>query len=225
MPEQTPPRTTPTPTPTPAQTAGKPPYPTLNAFGWGCVALIAVPALAVLALLATLAWSARGSTDFPRTAPEDMANRVFQHSQEAYDTLGFDRILRPAPERPGTSPENTFSSAYCWDNGPLGLDDKTVDGAYQLSHSWALDQVPASRATPALRRLHQHLRNTGWKITEYREGAGNQDWTLRAQRDDDAERMSFTWYPDRAYFTGGATPPAPTTPSGTGTTSPRQATT
>lgn len=100
-----------------------------------------------------------------------------------------------------------FSSSFCCDGGLLGLEDKTVDGAYQVSHNWALDHVPASQAVSGLRRLHQHRKDNGWEVTSYREDAKRGIWDLFVQRDDGAERMSFTWYPDREYFTGGASVP------------------
>lgn len=158
----------------------------------------------VVVLLASGSW---GSTELPRVAPEDMASRAFQRSQEAYDVLGFRRPVAAGVEDIGVSTENTFGSTFCYDGGLLGLEDKTVDGAYSMSHSWALDHVPASQAVPGLRRLHQHLADNGWKVTSYREGTHGRDWFLFVQRDGGDERMSFTWFPDREYFTGGATVP------------------
>lgn len=157
--------------------------------------------LGVLALVVTLAW---GSTDFPRVAPEEMANRALQRSHEAYDVLGFTRTIEPGVEDIGVSTENTLGSSFCYDGGLLGLEDETIDGAYSMNHHWALDRVPAAQAIPGLRRLHQYLKDNDWKISSYREGEQGQDWSLFVQRDDGAERMSFTWYPDRNYFTGGA---------------------
>ncbi|MFE9399944.1 hypothetical protein [Streptomyces flavidovirens] len=179
----------------------------LRALGCSCAALVVALVLVVLVLVVPLVWKSWGSTDFPRVAPEDMASRAFQRSQEAYDVVGFTRPVEPGVEQIGVSTENTFSSSFCYDGGPLGLEDKTVDGAYRMSHSWALDHVAASRAVSGLRRLHQHLKDNGWQVTSYREGAKGEDWDLFVQRDDGAERMSFTWFSDREYFTGGATVP------------------
>ncbi|MFB6783037.1 MULTISPECIES: hypothetical protein [unclassified Streptomyces] len=197
MPEET----VPTNTTPAAPTESRSPSSVLGALGCGCAALVAV---VVLVLVVPLVSGSLGSTGFPRVAPENMASRAFQRSQEAYDVVGFKRTVDPGVEDVGVSTENTFSSGFCYDGGLLGLEDKTVDGAYQMSHSWALDHVPASRAVSGLRRLHQHLKDNGWEVTSYRDGAkGN--WDLFVQRDDGAERMSFTWFPDREYFTGGAT--------------------
>ncbi|MEU8526922.1 hypothetical protein AB0C77_15195 [Streptomyces sp. NPDC048629] len=170
--------------------------------GCGGVAL-----LALLALLVPLVWHNAGSTDFPRVAPEEMADRALRRSQEAYGVLGFTRTIRPGVEDLGVSTENTLGSDYCHDGGLLGMEDKTVDGAYSMHHSWALDRVPASQAVPGMRRLHQHLKDEGWEITSYREGTKSGDWDLFVQRDDGDERMSFTWFADREYFMGGASVP------------------
>ncbi|MES9519008.1 hypothetical protein [Streptomyces capoamus] len=77
-----------------------------------------------------------------------------------------------------------------------------------MVHDWALDDVPESQAVPGLRRLHRRLREDGWTVSSYREGGKDgQDWSLYVRRDGEDERMSFTWSPDRRYFTGGATAP------------------
>ncbi|MFH8562425.1 hypothetical protein [Streptomyces sp. NPDC017988] len=170
----------------------------------GCVGAMLV---GVFLLVGTLAWSSWAATDFPRVAPEEMADRALQRSQEAYTAMGFQRTIDPGVEDIGVSTENTFGSDFCYDGGLLGLADETVDGAYAMSHRWALDHVPASQAVPGLRRLHRYLKDEGWNVTSYREGERGGSWDLFVQRDDGDERMSFTWYPDREYFTGGATVP------------------
>ncbi|MEV3932992.1 hypothetical protein [Streptomyces sp. NPDC049944] len=161
---------------------------------------------AALAFVCVLAFRfAWGSADYPRVAPQDMADRAFQQSQEAYDVLGFTRTVQPGVEDLGVSTENTLGSDYCYSGGLFNLDE-SVDGAHRMSHSWALDRVPESQAVPGLRRLHQQLKDDGWEVSSYRDGeAGN--WDLFVQRDDGDERMSFTWFPDREYFMGGASGP------------------
>ncbi|MFC8224624.1 hypothetical protein [Streptomyces sp. NPDC057287] len=186
-----PPTDTPAPVPTGSRTGS------LVRWALGGVALVVVCVLGV-----RFAW---GSTDYSRVAPEDMADRAFQRSQEAYDVMGFTRTVQPGVEDIGVSTENTLGSGYCYSGGLLNLDE-TVDGAYRMSHSWALDRVPASQAVPGLRRLHQQLKDHGWEVSSYRDGEkGN--WDLFVQRDDGDERMSFTWFPDREYFMGGASGP------------------
>ncbi|MEU0006655.1 hypothetical protein ABZ079_20865 [Streptomyces sp. NPDC006314] len=170
--------------------------------GCGCAVFVGL-----LVLIVTLVCNAWGSTDFPRVPREDMAGRVFQRSQEAYDVLGFRRTIEPGVERVGVSTDNTFGSGLCYDGGLLGLEDKTVDGAYRMDHNWALDHVPASVAVSGLRRLHRQLQDEGWEVTSYREGEAGEDWDLFVQRDGGDERMSFTWFPEREYFIGGAAGP------------------
>lgn len=179
----------------------------LRPLGCGCAVLAALASLVVLVTIVPLVWGSMGSTDFPRVPPKDMASRAFQRSQEAYDVVGFTRTVQPGVEDIGVSTENTLSSGFCYDGGLLGMEDETVDGAYGMSHSWALDHVPAQQAVPGLRRLHQHFKDDGWTITSYRAGEKGRIWELFVQRDDGAERMSFSWYPDREYFTGGASVP------------------
>lgn len=174
----------------------------LGVLGCGGAVLVGV-----VVLVAALAWHSAGSTDFPRVAPEEMADRAVQRSQEAYEVLGFTRTIAPGLEELGVSPQNTLGSSPCHDGGLLGIEDKTVDGAYSMSHTWALDQVPESQAVPGLRRLHQSLKDDGWKITSFNEGERGDFWELFVQRDDGEERMSFTWYPERKYFRGGASVP------------------
>ncbi|MFF3503753.1 hypothetical protein [Streptomyces sp. NPDC003247] len=183
------------PAPAPARTTAA------RAVGIGCAALVAVPLLLVLALVVWLAVVTKDASDFPRVAPEEMAGRAVERSQEAYDVLGFTRTVEPGVEDPGVSPENTLAADYCYAGG---VTDETVDGAYRVSHSWALDDVPAGQAVPGLRRLHRHLEDTGWEISSYRENVSGDRWDLFASRSDGEERVSFHWYADRGYFTGGA---------------------
>lgn len=204
MPDETMPRTSASPAATDAEsgTGSGASTGARIALGCGGVALVAL-----LALLVPLVWHAAGSTDFPRVAPEEMAERALQRSEEAYEVMGFTRTIPPGVEDIGVSTENTYGSSPCYDGGLLGLEDKTIDGAYSMHHSWALDRVPASQAVPGLKRLHQRLKDDGWEITSYREGTKSVNGDLFVQRDDGAERMSFTWYADREYFTGGASVP------------------
>ncbi|MEU2128344.1 hypothetical protein [Streptomyces sp. NPDC018352] len=203
MPDETAP-TDATPAPDPAPAGSRSPSSVLGALGCGCAALLVVP---VVVLVVLLSGGFSGSTDFPRVAPEKMADRAFQRSQEAYGLMGFTRTVRPGVEKLGVSTENTLSADYCYDGGLLGMEDKTVDGAYRMSHSWALDHVPADQAVSGLRRLHRQLKDDGWEVSSYREGGKSKSWDLYVKRDDGNERMSFIWYPDREYFTGGASVP------------------
>ncbi|MFJ4522735.1 hypothetical protein ACIP4Y_17585 [Streptomyces sp. NPDC088810] len=174
--------------------------------GLGCLGCAGLVFVAVVALFIQLTWDS--PRNLPRAAPEEMARRAFRHSQEAYEVLGFTRTVPPGGGRIGVDAENTLGAGYCYDGGLLGLEDETIDGAYRIDHAWALDDVPASQAVPGLRRLHRRLQQDGWEVSSYREGGkSGDDWSLFVQRDGGDERMSFTWFPDRQYFTGGATAP------------------
>lgn len=200
MPEKTtPPNDTPALAPAPAASAGR-------AFGSGCLGCGGIALATVLVVLVLLVCNA-GSTDYPRVAPEKRASDVFRYSQEAYNVMGFRRSVRPGVEKVGVSTENTFSAGYCYDGGWTGMEDKTVDGAYRLSHKWALDHVPESQAVSGLRRLHRRLTDEGWQVSSYHEGGNGRDGELYVQRDGGDQLMSFDWYADRQYFVAGATVP------------------
>ncbi|KOX01368.1 hypothetical protein [Streptomyces sp. NRRL B-3648] len=201
MPEQTPPPAAPPASPgTPPAASGT------GSRGLGCLGCAGLVFVAVVALFIQLTWDS--PRDLPRTAPGEMARRAVRHSQEAYDVLGFTRTVPPGAGRIGVDAQNTLDAGDCYDGGLLGLEDETIDGAYEMGHDWALDDVPASQAVPGLRRLHRRLQEDGWEVSSYREGGKDgQDWSLFVQRDGGDERMSFTWFPDRRYFTGGATAP------------------
>ncbi|MFF5019359.1 hypothetical protein [Streptomyces sp. NPDC001165] len=62
---------------------------------------VAVAVVLVGVVLVVLASGSSESTDFPRVAPEDMAGRAFQRSQEAYDVLGFEATVAPGVEKIG----------------------------------------------------------------------------------------------------------------------------
>ncbi|MFI5794060.1 hypothetical protein [Streptomyces sp. NPDC051677] len=181
-----------------------------QAVGIGCAALLAVPLLLALVVVVWIAVVTKDPSDFPRVAPEEMASRAVERSQEAYDVLGFTRTIKPGVEKVGVSPENTLGSNSCYRGG---LTDETVDGAYRMYHSWALDHVPAEQASAGLRRLRDHLEDTGWDITSYREDVSGDYWDLYASRSDGDERMSFQWFEDRGYFTGGASTPCAVDPA------------
>ncbi|GAA2772337.1 hypothetical protein GCM10010521_57980 [Streptomyces rameus] len=205
MPEETTPPAAPPATPPAGPALGGP---VVRALGAGCLGCGGLVLVAVLALVGVLLWNASDGTDLPRVAPREMADRAVRNSQEAYDVMGFTRALQPGeePGEGGAGTRNTLGAQYCYDGGPLGLEDRTVDGAYGMYHEWALDQVPAGRAVPGLRRLRRRLREDGWDVSSYREGGSGEDWSLFVRRDG-GERMSFTWSPRRRYFTGGATVP------------------
>ncbi|GHE11866.1 hypothetical protein [Streptomyces alanosinicus] len=199
MPEET---TAPSPAPATAPVGSGAPSGVIGCLGCGGLVLVLIAVFVV-----QFGWKSWESTHLDRVAPQDMADKAFRYSQEAYTTLGFGRPVPPGGGGQGDGTGNGFSADYCYDGGLLGMEDKTVDGAYRLNHSWALDRVPAARAAAGLRRLHQRLADEGWDITSYRAAAKGADGTLYAKRDGGDERMSFDWSADRQYFTGGASVP------------------
>lgn len=180
-----------------------------RAVGVGCAALVAVPLFLGLALLVWLALITKDASDFPRVAPQEMADRAVANSQEAYGVLGFTRTIASGSGDPGVSPENTLGSSLCYRGG---LTDEVVEGAYTMSHNWALDHVTAEQAVPGLRRLRTHLADTGWDITSYRENVSGDYWRLSASRSDGEERVSFGWSAKSGYFSGGAAMPCAMAP-------------
>ncbi|WP_245171457.1 hypothetical protein [Streptomyces decoyicus] len=113
MPEETAPTNTPT-VPNESGSSSS----VLKTLGCGCSTLV------VLVVIVPLVWASWRSTDFPSAAPEDMAGRAFQHSQEAYDLMGFKRTVKPGVKDIGVSTENTLGSSSCHDGGLTGLEDK-----------------------------------------------------------------------------------------------------
>ncbi|GAQ52136.1 hypothetical protein a10_01917 [Streptomyces acidiscabies] len=180
-----------------------------RAVGVGCAALVAVPLFLGLALLVWLALITKDASDFPRVAPQEMADRAVANSQEAYGVLGFTRTIPYGSGDPGISAENTLSADLCYRGG---LTDETVDGAYAMHHSWALDHVTAGEAVPALRRLRTYLKDDGWDIASYEEGGTGDTWGLRATRSDGGQEMFFTWSAGSGYFRGGASMPCAVDP-------------
>jgi hypothetical protein len=202
MPQENTPAPAPLPDPAPtgtatATTAGS----AARAVGVGCAVLLAVPLLLFLALAVWIAVVTKDASDFPRAAPGATANRLAEHSQEAYGVLGFTRTLEPGAEQPGDSAENSLGSNACYRGG---LTDEEIGGAYRMYHLWALDHVPAEQARTGLRRLRDHLEDSGWDIASYGEDVSGGYWDLHASRSDGDEEMSFRWSADGGYFTGGA---------------------
>ncbi|WP_240656510.1 hypothetical protein [Streptomyces sp. V2] len=181
-----------------------------QAVGIGCAALVAVPLFLGLALLVWLALITKDASDFPRVAPQEMADRAVANSREAYGVLGFTRTIASGADDPGVSPENTLDSDLCYRGG---LTDETVVGAYAMHHSWALDHVTAGQAVPGLRRLRTHLEDTGWDVTSYEEGRTGDTWKLRASRSDGEEAMYFRWSAESGYFQAGSSMPCAMPPS------------
>ncbi|MBT2526858.1 hypothetical protein J7E91_15845 [Streptomyces sp. ISL-99] len=194
---------TPAATPTKSPAHGAP-----RVVGIGCAAVIAVPLLVILGYAITYSVQRSTPEDYPRMAPEEMGRRVAGNSQEAYTALGFNRVV----PQTGEDSENYTASSYCYPGGLESIADQSVDGAYRLYHRWALDNVPKNEALPALRRLREHLKDSGWRITDYGQSKDANEWNLQAQRGGHSEdggdyEVSFSWNANRQSFTGGSGAP------------------
>ncbi|WP_328676660.1 hypothetical protein OG905_23125 [Streptomyces sp. NBC_00322] len=192
---------------------------TLGVAWWIFIAALVTPVLLFAGLFVTYQVEGATPEDYPRATPEAMGDRAARLSQEAYEVLGFDRAVPPGVVEPGVGTENSFSTDDCYPSGLEGMADEPVAGAYRLSHHWELDQVPEREAVPGLRRLHDHLRKTGWDITEYREFPSGREWSLRAKRDGHAgdggdERLVFSWRAGTQRFGGASTVPCAHDPAG-----------
>ncbi|MEU9010989.1 hypothetical protein AB0D12_14650 [Streptomyces sp. NPDC048479] len=181
----------------------------LDVAWWAFIVLISAPLLLVLGLVITYQVERATPEDYPSVAPEEMMRRATVRSQNAYEVLGFDRVVPPGVVEIGAGTENYLSTDFCHPGGLEGMADDPVDGAYGLYHGWALDKVSEKEALPALRRLHDHLKDTGWHISEYGEFQTGDEWNLRAERDGRAgdggnETLSFTWRAEDQRFSGGS---------------------
>ncbi|ALC22621.1 hypothetical protein SPRI_4315 [Streptomyces pristinaespiralis] len=163
--------------------------------GIALATIVGIPVLLVLAVLVTYGVQRATPEDYPKAAPQTMADRAGARSQEAYDVLGFDATL-PGGEF------NSLSAGYCYPDGLESAADESVDGAYALSHQWHLTDVPESEALPAMRRLRDHLKTEGWDIVSFDSTPSGDNWTLRTERDGDG-RQVYEWYADGGRFYGG----------------------
>jgi hypothetical protein len=158
-------------------------------------AIVGIPVLLVLVVLVTYGVQRATPEDYPKVAPQTMADRAGARSQESYDVLGFDALIPPGEF-------NSLSSGYCYPDGLESVADEHVDNAYALSHSWHLADVPESEALPAMRRLRDHLKAEGWDIVSFDSTPSGDNWTLRTERDGDG-RQVYEWYADGGRFHGG----------------------
>ncbi|MEU7283484.1 hypothetical protein AB0A69_32640 [Streptomyces sp. NPDC045431] len=169
----------------------------LSVAWYSLLLLIGVPVLLVVGVVVTYGVQSALGEDFPEVDPTVMAQRATDRSREMYDVAGIVRTV-PAGSSGGDSaaPQNTLSAAACYPDGLESLNDEPEKGSYRLGHSWTLDRVPEQQGVPALHRLHDHLKNRGWTITQFR--ATGEDWELRAERhdeaDDNPDRVVFTWW-------------------------------
>lgn len=163
--------------------------------GIALATIVSIPVLLILAVLVTYGVQRASPEDYPKVAPQTMAERAGARSQESYDVLGFDAQVPPGGF-------NSLSSGYCYPDGLESVADEHVDNAYALSHEWRLTDVAESEALPAMRRLRDHLEANGWNIVSFDSTPSGDNWTLRTERDGDG-RQVYEWYADGGRFHGG----------------------
>ncbi|MFH8749189.1 hypothetical protein ACH4GK_21085 [Streptomyces rimosus] len=185
----------------------------LKAAALGCGVMAALPVLLVLGVVALVMFESAVPEDYAEVAPEKMAERVVSTSEDAYRAMGLHRAIPRGEQRTeaGGRTVNRLDSGLCYPGGWESLEDRSVKGAYQLSHDWELDRVPAKAALPALERLRDHLKDTGWRVTRYGKSV-NDEWEVDAERDGDTSddgvvRQSVTWFENGQRLHGGNTGP------------------
>ncbi len=183
--------------------------PALKSAALGCGFLAALPVLLVLGVVLVIMVESAVPEDYAKVTPEKMAEQVVSTSEDAYRAMGLRRRIPRGEQRTGTGGRtvNTLTSGFCYPGGWESVKDHSVDGAYSLSHAWELDQVPAKVALPALKRLRDHLKDTGWRIRDYGKTV-NDEWEVRAERDEETSddgvvRQSVTWYENDQRLSGG----------------------
>ncbi|MBT2364963.1 hypothetical protein J7E88_06405 [Streptomyces sp. ISL-10] len=157
--------------------------------------VIGAPVLFVLCLVVTYGIESATPEDYPRVAPQKMADRATARSHQAYALAGFDTVL-PA------GVDNSLAAGSCYPGGLESMADTPVDGAYALSHTWQVSDVPRAEALAALARLRDRLKEEGWTVTSYERRQASQDWILRTERGD-GERQVYEWMSVGGRFFGG----------------------
>lgn len=79
--------------------------------GIALATIVGIPVLLVLAVLVTYGVQRATPEDYPKAAPQTMADRAGARSQEAYDVLGFDATL-PGGEFNSSRPVTATRTAW-----------------------------------------------------------------------------------------------------------------
>ncbi|MCH0540522.1 hypothetical protein I3F58_13255 [Streptomyces sp. MUM 203J] len=104
---------------------------------WGCAAPLAV----AFTVFLVPSWQTWESANLPRATGEEMANRAFRLSQEAYEVLGFTATF------PDQSIQNTVGSQSCYYGALRGMGKETIGGAYRMHHEVTDKTMTASMRT------------------------------------------------------------------------------
>ncbi|MBT2444555.1 hypothetical protein J7E93_31555 [Streptomyces sp. ISL-36] len=171
--------------------------PTRRRLRIGLYVVLGVVALPVLLIAGLVLWYAvdrATGEDFPVVPPAETARRATERSQEMYDAAGIARPLPAVRSGERAEADNRLSGGVCYPRGIEGIEDTPEPRSYRLYHEWRLDAVDEAEGAAALRRLHAHLKATGWTVTDYETSGDNRE--LRAHKGDD-DRVSFAW---RSYW-------------------------
>ncbi|MBA6435704.1 MULTISPECIES: hypothetical protein [Streptomyces] len=166
--------------------------------GWrvGCTSVLAL----AVAGLAGLAYASVDST-YPDVDPEKRARRLSGYSRDAYAALGINRTVEGGYV--DVDNHNTYDSNYCYPDGLFSFADPPVEGAYQLIHGWSMGKVDRAEALPALRRVRDHLKAEGWRITRFGKDEQLEEWSVEAERDGGFS-TGVTWEAEFRRLSGGS---------------------
>ncbi|MDN3053382.1 hypothetical protein PH213_02220 [Streptomyces sp. SRF1] len=165
--------------------------------GAGCASVVG---LLLAVAMAVLAYASTDST-YPDVDPEKRARRLSGYSQDAYAALGIDRTVEGGYV--DVDNHNTYDSNYCYPDGLFSFADPPVEGAYQLIHGWSIGKVDRAEALPALRRVRDHLKAEGWRITRFGKDEQLEEWSVKAERDGGFS-TGITWEAEFRRLGGGS---------------------
>ncbi|MCO8303958.1 MULTISPECIES: hypothetical protein [Streptomyces] len=165
--------------------------------GAGCASVVG---LLLAVAMAVLAYASTDST-YPDVDPEKRARRLSGYSQDAYAALGIDRTVEGGYI--DVDNHNTYDSNYCYPDGLFSFADPPVEGAYQLIHGWSIGKVDRAEALPALRRVRDHLKAEGWRITRFGKDEQLEEWSVKAERDGGFS-TGITWEAEFRRLGGGS---------------------
>lgn len=183
----------------------------LKAGGMSCAGIVVLLILFIGGLILTFHIERATPPDFPRVKPETMAHRVSGYSQDAFAALGLHRTLEPNAYDMKKGIENTLDSDYCYPDGLESIADEPEKGAYRIYHHWSLGEVSKSEGTAALRRLRDHLKTKGWRVTQFEDDARRHERTLEAERDG-GYQISLAYRRVDQRLAGGSAAPCATNP-------------
>ncbi|GHJ31275.1 hypothetical protein TPA0910_57080 [Streptomyces hygroscopicus subsp. sporocinereus] len=165
--------------------------------GAGCASVVG---LLLAVAMTVLAYASTDST-YPDVDPEKRARRLSGYSQDAYAALGIDRTVEGGYV--DVDNHNTYDSNHCYPDGLFSFADPPVEGAYQLIHGWSIGKVDRAEALPALRRVRDHLKAEGWRITRFGKDEQLEEWSVKAERDGGFS-TGITWEAEFRRLGGGS---------------------